>query len=164
MSNPYEAANRGSWRVEQIEKYLPLVKRISGRLLISLPQHVDEDDLIGYGVFGLLDALERFDPVRGVKFETYATLRIRGAIIDGLRTMDWVPHSARQKIKRIQDAFAEVEARHGRPASNEEVAVLLQMEPRDLEAALHQGQMLTLTSLDEVAVGEEGEAYTPRTQ
>ncbi len=164
MSNPYEAANRGSWRVEQIEKYLPLVKRISGRLLISLPQHVDEDDLIGYGVFGLLDALERFDPVRGVKFETYATLRIRGAIIDGLRTMDWVPHSARQKIKRIQDAFAEVEARHGRPASNEEVAVLLEMEPRDLEAALHQGQMLTLTSLDEVAVGEEGEAYTPRTQ
>ena len=164
MSNPYEAANRGSWRVEQIEKYLPLVKRISGRLLISLPQHVDEDDLIGYGVFGLLDALERFDPVRGVKFETYATLRIRGAIIDGLRTMDWVPHSARQKIKRIQDAFAEVEARHGRPASNEEVAVLLRMEPRDLEAALHQGQMLTLTSLDEVAVGEEGEAYTPRTQ
>lgn len=164
MSNPYEAANRGSWRVEQIEKYLPLVKRISGRLLISLPQHVDEDDLIGYGVFGLLDALERFDPVRGVKFETYATLRIRGAIIDGLRTMDWVPHSARQKIKRIQDAFAEVEARHGRPASNEEVAVLLQMDLRDLEAALHQGQMLTLTSLDEMAVGEEGEVYTPRAQ
>ena len=162
MSNPYETANRGAWRVEQIEKYLPLVKRIAGRLAISLPQHVEEDDLIGYGVFGLLDALERFDAARGVKFETYATLRIRGAIIDGLRTMDWVPHSARQKIKRIQEAFAEVEAQQGRPARNEEVAALLQMDLRDLEAAIHQGQMLTLTSLDEVAVGEEGD--TPRTQ
>jgi RNA polymerase sigma factor for flagellar operon FliA len=162
MSNPYETANRGSWKVEQIEMYLPLVKRIAGRLAISLPQHVDEDDLIGYGVFGLLDALERFDPVRGVKFETYATLRIRGAIIDGLRTMDWVPHSARQKIKKIQDAYAEIEAKQGRPAHNEEVAELLQMDLRDLEVAIHQGQMLTLTSLDEVAVGDEGES-SPKT-
>lgn len=164
MSNPYEAANRGSWRVEQIEKYLPLVKRIAGRLAISLPQHVDEDDLIGYGVFGLLDAVERFDPSKGAKFETYATLRVRGAMIDGLRTMDWVPHSARQKIKRIQEAFAEVEAQQGRPACNEEVATFLQMDLRDLEIAIHQGQMLTLTSLDEMVAGEEGEAHTPKTQ
>lgn len=162
ITNPYETANRGSWRVEQIEKYLPLVKRIAGRLAISLPNHVEEDDLIGYGVFGLLDALDRFDAARGVKFETYATLRIRGAIIDGLRTMDWVPHSARQKIKRIQEAFTEIETQKGRPARNEEVAALLQMDLRDLEAAIHQGQMLTLTSLDEVAAGEEGD--TPRTQ
>jgi len=163
MANPYETASRGSWKVEQIEQYLPLVKRIAGRLAISLPQHVDEDDLTGYGVFGLLDALERFDPARGVKFETYATLRIRGAIIDGLRTMDWVPHSARQKLKRIQDAYGEIEARLGRPAHNEEVAEYLNMELKDLEAAINQGQMLTLTSLDEVAVGEEGE-NAPKTQ
>lgn len=163
MANPYETASRGSWKVEQIEQYLPLVKRIAGRLAISLPQHVDEDDLTGYGVFGLLDALERFDPARGVKFETYATLRIRGAIIDGLRTMDWVPHSARQKLKRIQDAYGEIEARLGRPAHNEEVAEYLHMELKDLEAAINQGQMLTLTSLDEVAVGEEGE-NAPKTQ
>jgi RNA polymerase sigma factor for flagellar operon FliA len=110
MQNPYETANRGPWKAEQIEKYLPLVKRIAGRLAISLPQHVDEDDLIGYGVFGLLDVLERFDVSRGVKFETYATIRIRGAMIDGLRAMDWVPHSARQKVKHIQEAFFEVEA------------------------------------------------------
>lgn len=157
MPNPYETASRGPWKVEQIEKYLPLVKRISGRLAISLPQYVDEDDLIGYGVFGLLDALERFDVARGVKFETYATLRIRGSMIDGLRTMDWVPHSARQKVKHIQEAFTEVERMLGRPATTEEVAKHLQMDVRDLEGAILQGQMLNLTSLDEMAVGEDGE-------
>ena len=159
MPNPYEVASRGPWKVEQIEKYLPLVKRIAGRLAISLPQHVDEDDLIGYGVFGLLDALERFDLGRGVKFETYATLRIRGAMIDGLRTMDWVPHSARQKVKQIQEGFAEVEAQLGRPATLEEVALHLQMEIRDLEGAVLQGQMLNLTSLDEMAAGEDGDSH-----
>jgi RNA polymerase sigma factor FliA len=159
MPNPYESASRGTWKVEQIEKYLPLVKRIAGRLAISLPQHVDEDDLIGYGVFGLLDALERFDLGRGVKFETYATLRIRGAMVDGLRTMDWVPHSARQKVKHIQEAFAEVEAQLGRPATIEEIAIHLQMDSRDLEGAILQGQMLNLTSLDEMAAGEEGDSH-----
>lgn len=162
MPNPYEAAaSRGPWKIEQIEKYLPLVKRIAGRLAISLPQHVEEDDLMGYGVFGLLDAIERFDMARGVKFETYATLRIRGSMIDGLRTMDWVPHSARQKVKHIQEAFAQVEVQLGRPAEVEEVAVHLQMEVRELEAAIQQGQMLNLTSLDELATGEEGENLSP---
>lgn len=162
ITNPYEgAATRGPWKIEQIEKYLPLVKRIAGRLAISLPQHVDEDDLIGYGVFGLLDALERFDLARGVKFETYANLRIRGAMIDGLRTMDWVPHSARQKVKHIQDAFALVEATLGRPAEVEEVAAYLKMDARELEGAIRQGQMLNLSSLDELADGEDGENLSP---
>ena len=157
MSNPYETTNRKSWKLEHVERYLSLVKRIAGRLAISLPQHVDEDDLIGYGVFGLLDALERFDTSRGVKFETYATLRIRGAMIDGLRTMDWVPHSARQRYKHIQEAFSEVEAMKGRPAAVAEVADYLKMDMKELEGAIHQGQMLNLTSLDEIASGEDGE-------
>ena len=160
--NPYEAAaNRGSWKSEQIEKYLPLVKRIAGRLAISLPQHVEEDDLIGYGVFGLMDALERFDLARGVKFETYATLRIRGAMIDGLRTMDWVPHSARQKVKHVQEAFTQVEAAQGRPAEVEEVAAYLDMDVRELEGVIQQGQIMNLASLDELSVGDEGEALSP---
>src|SRR5690554_2703206 len=148
VNNPYEVANRSSWKTEQVEKYLPLVKRIAGRLAISLPQHVDEDDLIGYGVFGLLDALEKFDLSKAAKFETYATLRIRGAIIDGLRTMDWVPHSARQKIKKVQDAFGQVEAQLGRPASIEEVAKYLDMDEKEVENTVHHGQILNLTSLD----------------
>lgn len=162
IPNPYEsAANRGPWKIEQIERYLPLVKRIAGRLAISLPQHVDEDDLIGYGVFGLLDALGRFDLARGVKFETYATLRIRGSMIDGLRTMDWVPHSARQKVKHIQEAFTQVEATLGRPAEVVEVAAYLQIDVHELEGAIQQGQMLNLTSLDEMTAGEEGENLSP---
>lgn len=160
--NPYvAAANRGSWKNEQIEKYLPLVKRIAGRLAISLPQHVEEDDLIGYGVFGLLDALERYDLARGVKFETYATLRIRGAMIDGLRTMDWVPHSARQKVKHVQEAFTQVEAAQGRPAEIEEVAAYLDMDVRELEGVIQQGQIMNLASLDELSAGDEGEGLSP---
>lgn len=160
--NPYvAAANRGSWKNEQIEKYLPLVKRIAGRLAISLPQHVEEDDLIGYGVFGLLDALERYDLARGVKFETYATLRIRGAMIDGLRTMDWVPHSARQKVKHVQEAFTQVEAAQGHPAEVEEVAAYLDMDVRELEGVIQQGQIMNLASLDELSAGDEGEGLSP---
>ncbi|GAB6173446.1 FliA/WhiG family RNA polymerase sigma factor [Paradesulfitobacterium aromaticivorans] len=157
MQKGYEGAARPHLNTEQIERYLPLVKRIAGRLAISLPPHVDDNDLVGYGVFGLLDALERFDPGRGVKFETYATLRIRGAIIDGLRAMDWVPHSARQRVKQVQDAFVVLENKLGRAASTEEAAAYLNMERQELEGILVQGQMLTLTSFDEMATGEEGE-------
>ncbi|MDR3541361.1 MAG: FliA/WhiG family RNA polymerase sigma factor [Desulfosporosinus sp.] len=157
VANGYEAAARGPWKQEQIEQYLPLVKRIAGRLAMSLPPHVDEDDILGYGVFGLLDALERFEAARGYKFETYASIRIRGAMIDGLRTMDWVPHSARQKVKRVQDAFAELEFRLGRAATVEEVADLLKVEVREIEGVLAQAQMLTLTSFDETTVDGEGD-------
>lgn len=158
MPQAYEAAARGSWKQEHIEQYLPLVKRIAGRLAMSLPPHVDEDDIIGYGVFGLLDALERFEVARGWKFETYASIRIRGAMIDGLRTMDWVPHSARQKVKRVQDAFSELEYRLGRAATAEEVAELLNVEVKEVETVLAQAQMLTLTSFDETPVDGTGDS------
>jgi len=158
VANAYEVAARGPWKQEHIEQYLPLVKRIAGRLAMSLPPHIDEDDIIGYGVFGLLDALERFEAARGFKFETYASIRIRGAMIDGLRTMDWVPHSARQKVKRVQDGFVELEYRLGRAATVEEVADLLKVEVRELEGVLAQAQMLTLTSFDETTVDSEGDS------
>ncbi|EHQ91594.1 FliA/WhiG family RNA polymerase sigma factor [Desulfosporosinus youngiae] len=157
IPNAYEAASRGPWKQEHIERYLPLVKRIAGRLAISLPSHVDEDDIIGYGVFGLLDALERFEPARGFKFETYASIRIRGAMIDGLRTMDWVPHSARQKVKRVQDGFAELENQLGRAVTAEEVAEWLKVDVKEIEGALAQAQVLNLTSFDESSVDSEGD-------
>ncbi|MHB1650863.1 MAG: FliA/WhiG family RNA polymerase sigma factor [Desulfitobacteriaceae bacterium] len=157
MQTPYEIASRGGINTSHVEQFLPLVKRVAGRLAMSLPPHVDGDDLIGYGVFGLLDAVGRFDPSRGVKFETYATLRIRGAILDGLRTMDWVPHSARQKVRHVQDAFSLLEGELGRAATAEEVAVHLKIERRELEATLLQGQMLMLTSFDEMLSGEDGD-------
>lgn len=158
MPNAYETAARGSWKQEHIEQYLPLVKRIAGRLAMSLPPHVDEDDIIGYGVFGLLDALERFEAARGNKFETYASIRIRGAMIDGLRVMDWVPHSARKKVKRVQDGFAELEFQLGRAATAEEVADLLKVDVKEIEGVLAQAQILTLTSFDETTVDVGGDS------
>jgi RNA polymerase sigma factor for flagellar operon FliA len=155
--NAYEAAARVSWTSEQIEQYLPLVKRLAGRLAMSLPPHVDEDDLIGYGVFGLLDAIERFDASRGAKLETYASLRIRGAMIDGLRAMDWVPHSARHRIKEVQDAFMTLENQLGRTASPEDVAGFLKMNRKELESVLIQGQMLMLASFNELTIGNDGD-------
>lgn len=157
-SGQYNTAKQNPWTEEHLVKYLPLVKRISGRLAMSLPAHVDEEDLISYGVFGLLDALQRFEPSRGVKFETYATLRIRGSIIDGLRSMDWVPHSARQKVKRVQQGFAELEAMYGRYPSTEEAAKFLGMSEEELNTTLLQGQYMTLVPLEEMTGNDSGDA------
>jgi RNA polymerase sigma factor FliA len=158
IPNTYESASRGLWKQEHIERYLPLVKRIAGRLSMSLPPHVEEDDIIGYGVFGLLDALDRYEAARGIKFETYASIRIRGAMIDGLRTMDWVPHSARQRVKRVQDGFAELESQLGRAATMEEVANKLKVKVEEIEGVLAQAQILTLTSFDEATLDDDGES------
>ncbi len=147
----YATANQNVWTEEHLEKYLPLVKRISGRLAISLPSHIDEDDLIGYGVFGLLDALQKYEPSRGVKFETYASLRIRGSMIDGLRAMDWVPHSARQKVKRVYQGFAQLESDLGRTPELNEVAEYLEVSQEDLTTTLLQGQHMTLISLEDIS-------------
>lgn len=156
----YNNSKQNVWTEEHLEKYLPLVKRISGRLAMSLPAHVDEEDLIGYGVFGLLDALQRFEPSRGVKFETYATLRIRGSIIDGLRSMDWVPHSARQKVKRVHHGFAHLESVFGRYPTNEEVAQLLEISVEELNSTLLQGQYMTLVPLEDVTTNDSSDSNT----
>ena len=147
----YASAKQNIWTEESLEKYLPLVKRISGRLAISLPSHIDDEDLIGYGVFGLLDALQKYEPSRGVKFETYAVLRIRGAMIDGLRAMDWVPHSARQKVKRVHQGFAKLESNLGRTPAMEEVAEFLEVPIEELTTTLLQGQHMTLISLEDIS-------------
>ena len=112
-------------RDELIVKYAPLVKYVAGRMAIHLARRVEEDDLIGYGACGLIDAIQRFDPWRGVRFETYAIARIRGAMIDGLRAMDWVPVSLRHKSKQVEKAMRDLENRLGRSATDEEVAAEL---------------------------------------
>lgn len=112
-------------RDELIVKYAPLVKYVAGRMAIHLARRVEEDDLIGYGACGLIDAIQRFDPWRGVRFETYAIARIRGAMIDGLRAMDWVPASLRHKSKQVEKAMRDLENRLGRSATDEEIAAEL---------------------------------------
>src|SRR5690606_25723170 len=114
------------------------------------PPSIDTDDLIGYGIFGLVDAVEKFDPERGVKFETYAIARIRGAMIDGLRANDWVPRSVRQKARQLEQTIAQLEAELGRSATDEEICSALGMDGKQYAALLSELRGAALVSLEEL--------------
>src|SRR5213592_2156952 len=116
--------------------YAPLVKYVAGRLGSGLPAHIDEGDLVSYGLLGLIGAIERYDPARDVKFETYAVARIRGAIIDELRAMDWVPRSVRSRARDIERAIGELEAKTGRAPSDEEISAKLGLTQEELDESL----------------------------
>lgn len=137
-----------------IQNYLGLVRLVAGRLAIGLPQHVDKDDLISNGFFGLLDAIERFDPIRGIKFETYAVARIRGAILDAIRAQDWVPVSLRQKARQYEQAVAQLEHKLGRSAQDNEIADSLNISIDELNHLLHQLNAATVIPLEEFAKSE----------
>ncbi len=123
-------------RTRLVERYAPLVKYVVDRLRLSLPPSVDRDDLIGYGTIGLLEALDRFDDSRGVKFESYAVTRIRGAILDALRTLDIVPRSARSRARQIEQATRELFAAFGRMPHEDELAEHLGMTTSELQQAI----------------------------
>src|SRR3954453_10500412 len=114
-------------RERLIVHYSPLVKFVAGRVGAGLPSSVDPGDLVSSGVFGLIDAIDRFDPERGVKFETFAAPRIRGAIYDGLRQLDWVPRSVRSRAREVERAFSELEHSLGRSPTDEELAAHLRV-------------------------------------
>jgi RNA polymerase sigma factor for flagellar operon FliA len=140
-----------------IVRYAPLVKYVAGRLAMGLPPTIDVDDLISYGVFGLINAIERYDPGRNVKFETYAIARIRGAMLDGLRAFDWIPYSVRQKAKELERAYSRLEARLGRSATDCELAAELGVTLGALGKMLLDIRALALGSLDETWNGEDEE-------
>lgn len=131
-----------------IVHYSPLVKFVAGRVGAGLPNSVDSGDLVSAGVFGLIDAVEKFDPARGVKFETYAVPRIRGAIIDGLRQLDWVPRSVRSRAREVETAYSELEARHGRAPTDDELAAHLHLDHAELEKWLASISSTTVGPLD----------------
>lgn len=108
-----------------ILEYAPLVKLVAGRLSMYLGYNVEYDDLVGYGIFGLIDAIDKFDAMKEVKFETYASLRIRGAILDQIRKMDWIPRTIRQKQKKIETIIKDIEAAQGTTATDEQIAAAL---------------------------------------
>jgi RNA polymerase sigma factor for flagellar operon FliA len=130
--------------------YAPLVKYVAGRLGSGLPAHVDDDDLVSYGVLGLMGAIERYDPDRDVKFETYAIARIRGSIIDELRAMDWVPRSVRARARDIERAIAELERRLHRAPTDAEIAEKLGISEADLEDSLTDISRSSIAALDEL--------------
>lgn len=118
-------------REEIIIKFTPLIKYIAHRLAMRLPPHITADDLIGAGVIGLMDAIEKFDPAKKVQFKTYAEIRIKGAMLDELRSLDWVSRSVRQKATRIEKTFRLLEKKNGRPVEDEEVAAAMSISLED---------------------------------
>lgn len=118
----YDKTKSPEVREKIILEYAPLVKMVAGRLSMYLGYNVEYEDLVSYGIFGLIDAIDKFDSLKDVKFETYASLRIRGAILDQIRKMDWIPRTIRQKQKKIDAAIKEIEAKYGRSATDEEIA------------------------------------------
>ncbi len=145
----YSKSRTSSNREKIILEYAELVKIVAGRLSMYLGYNVEYDDLVGYGIFGLIDAIDKFDYNKGVKFETYATLRIRGAILDQIRKMDWLPRTYRQKQKKIDLAYQKLEAKLGRVATDEELAEELEITVKELTTWQTQTKISSLVSLDE---------------
>lgn len=139
-----------------IEYYLPLVNVIAGRLAISLPSHVDKDDLVSSGFFGLMDAVSRYDYARGNKFETYAGVRIRGAMLDYLRSKDWISVSLRQKIKNYEKTVGALEGRLGRSATDQEIAAEMNITIEQLYTLEKQLNVSTVMPLEEYVKAEQG--------
>jgi RNA polymerase sigma factor for flagellar operon FliA len=130
--------------------YSPLVKFVAGRMSSGLPAHIEEADLISYGLLGLIGAIERFEPEREIKFETFAVARIKGSIIDELRSLDWVPRSVRAKAREIEAAHSKLERELGRTPTDEEVAGALDMSMDDFQESLVQISNSSLVALDEL--------------
>ncbi len=146
----YKSTGERVIRDQLIVLYSPLVKYVAARVAVGLPQHVDGADLVSYGIIGLIDAIDRFDPVRAVKFETYAIPRIKGAIIDELRAIDWVPRSIRAKARSVEQAYSALEANLLRTPSDSEVAQEMGISEHDLQDILRQISFVGVAALDEV--------------
>jgi RNA polymerase sigma factor FliA len=153
----HAVTDAGLSREELIHKYLHLVKYVAGRISVHLPPTVDLNDLINDGVFGLIDAIERFDDSRGVKFETYAITRINGAILDALRSLDWVPRNVRQRARELDRAYDELEFELGRAPSDGELAARLHLSAREFDRLMQRVRATALVSLEEVKVESEDE-------
>ncbi len=143
-------------RERLILHYSPLVKFVAGRVASGLPQSIEQSDLVSYGIFGLIDAIDKFDPARGFKFETYAISRIKGAIIDELRSIDWVPRSIRAKARAVERAYSKLENELKRSPDDREVAAELDLGEEELNHVLSQVSFTGLVALDELLGRQQG--------
>lgn len=146
----------GGAREALILQYSPLVKFVAGRVAAGLPRNVDQSDLVSYGVFGLIDAIDKFEPERGFKFETYAINRIKGSILDGLRSLDWVPRSVRSRAREMERSLSELEHRLQRTPSDEELAKHMGQEVESVRSTLAEISNLGLIALDEMIGPDAG--------
>ena len=157
----FRRTNDKALRDRLILTYAPLVKYVAGRLGSGLPAHVDEGDLVSYGLLGLIGAIERYDPARDIKFETYAISRIKGAIIDELRSLDWVPRSVRTRARQIERAIAELERTLMRAPTDEEIVSKVGLTGEELEESLTDISRSSIAALDELwSVSGEGDTVS----
>ncbi len=155
----FKAEGDSAVRERLILHYAPLVKYVAGRVGVGLPPNIEQADLVSYGIFGLIDAIEKFDLSRAIKFETYAISRIKGAIIDELRSIDWIPRSIRSKAREVERAYAALEARLHRTPTEPEVAAELGIGLDDLHSIFGQVSFVNVLALDELlnVNGEKGD-------
>ncbi len=139
-----------NFQEKMLEEYAPLVKHIAGRIAMFLPPHIQMEDLLGDGIIGLLDAFDKFDPSRKVQFKTYATMRVRGAILDGLRHLDWVPRTVRRQARQVEAKTNELSMQLGRTPTKQEVAGSVGMGLSDLDDLMAQMNGSHVTSLDDL--------------
>jgi RNA polymerase sigma factor for flagellar operon FliA len=140
-----------------ILRYLPLVRNVVDRIKLNLPAHVDADDLYSVGITGLLAAVRKFDPVQGNTFASYAAMRIRGAILDELRRMDWCPRRARARSRKLKNAINDVEQKVGRAATDSEVCAMLGIGPKEYEKWVEEAKPVTFIAIDQTGDGDEGD-------
>jgi RNA polymerase sigma factor FliA len=133
-----------------IKQYAPLVKYVAGRVAVGMPNNVEFDDLVGFGVFGLIDAIEKYDTEKNVKFKTYAVTRIRGAIFDELRLIDWVPRSVRQKTREVETTISSLEAQLGRTASDQEIASAMGLDETEYMKVIQKISGTSIISLNDL--------------
>lgn len=158
----YKESGDTGLRDQLILHYSPLVKYVAGRVGVGLPSNIDQSDLVSYGIFGLIDAIDKFDLDRAIKFETYAISRIRGAIIDELRSIDWIPRSIRSKARDVERAYSTLEAKLQRSPSEQEVADELGVPVESLRRIFSQVSFVNVVALDELlhVGGERGDKTT----
>jgi RNA polymerase sigma factor for flagellar operon FliA len=153
----YKRNSDAASRERLILQYSPLVKYVAGRVSVGLPATIEHADLVSYGMFGLIDAIEKFDLEKGVKFETYAIARIKGAIIDELRSIDWIPRSVRSKARDVEKAMTKLELQLRRTPSEQELADEMGIGVKELRQTLTQVSLVSLVALDESFSGDDSE-------
>lgn len=164
MWRKYKRTKSNALREDIVKKYLYLVKYVAGRVAIGLPPNVEFNDLVSYGILGLFDAINKYDVSQGNKFETYAVARIRGSIMDELRKLDWAPRLLRKKAREIDKKSKELEEKHGRSATDTELAKELNISVSDLNSVYSDLNSTTFLSLDEVWQNDDGNKPISRLQ
>jgi RNA polymerase sigma factor FliA len=137
-----------AWQEQMVLQYAPLIKYIASRLALRLPSHISQDDLMSSGIIGLMDAIQKFDPSKNINFKTYAEFRIKGAMLDELRSLDWTPRSVRKKSHLLENAYGQLQRSLGRPAEAEEVAQFLGLELEEFHQLLDETKVVSLVALE----------------